>query len=164
MQPEEARALTQGLHRLRTPNRRKPEYAIADVEQQIRDQIVTAMRPLRMEMSLELTGCSDPRNDLSDVVRNMLDNLRLQLPPQEIICSTDDCYDFHNYKYVPEIMGIVYDAILLLRQKVSHDFKRIDIKDLAKNAIRDLHTEEEGRDCSMSIAFANRVFHAAEVN
>lgn len=156
--------MTKGLHHLPTPKRRKHEYAIRDVELDIRNQIVTAVRPLRMEMPLELFGCSDPRNDMSERVRSMLENLRLELPIQEIVCSTGDCHDFHDYKYVPNVMGIVYDAILLLRQEVSRDFWKTGIKDLARAAIHDLHTEEEYRDCSMSLDFANHVFYADEMN
>ena len=163
MRPEEVQALTQGLHRLRTPNRRKVEYAIADIELAIRNQIVAAMRPLRMEMKLEFSGCSDPRNDMSEPVRNLLENLRLQLPTQEIVCSTGDCHDFHDYKHVPDVMGIVYDTILLLRQEVTQNFWKAGIKDMATRAISDLYTEEEYRDRSMSITFARHAFHAAEV-
>jgi len=165
MQPAEARALTKGLHHLRAPNRRKPEYAIADVEQEIRNQIVSAMRPMRMEMKMELIGCSDPRNDLSDTVRNMLDNLRLQLSPPEIVCSTEDLHDFHDYKRVPDVMGIISDAVTLLRQKVQNDFWKKKIEVTAREEIRNLHTgEREQRDSQMSIYLANHVFYATEAN
>lgn len=164
MQPGEVKALTKGLHHCPTPHRKKIEYAISDVESNIRNQVKTAMGPLRMEMKL-IPIDFDPRDSVSDLVNTMLERLRVSLPKGEVIFSTEDCRDFHDYKRVPGVMGIISDAVILLRQKVQNDFWKKKIEVSAREEIRNLHTDEgEQRDSQMSIYLANHVFQATEAN
>lgn len=164
MRPEEVRVFTQDLHRCETPHRKRIEYAINDVELKIVYEIIGALCGYQQRQKQVLVNY-DPRDEVNELVRDMLLRLRKPLEPNEVVCSAEDCEDFHDYRRVPDVMGIISDAVILLRQKVQNDFWKKIIEVGAREKIRNLHTDEgEQRDSQMSISLANHVFQATAAN